>query len=155
MSAGPIEGMHEQTPFRLAVSRHRSRRPAFADANSKLHPEDAWPRAKAAGISRKLFERASPVSRARSRGPETRRQPARIHLDDIAISGKAVTPIRIETGKGKKRDRLLLDALEKRYGVDRNILLAIWGMERNFGRDKGPMGVMRSLATLAYSGTQQ
>ena len=45
--------------------------------------------------------------------------------------------------------------LEKRYKVDRAILLAIWGIESNFGRDKGQMKVMRSLATLLYSGNKK
>jgi membrane-bound lytic murein transglycosylase B len=68
---------------------------------------------------------------------------------------KAVTPARIETGMAMLREKAdLLDALEKRYGVDRHILLAIWGIESNFGKDKGSMGVMRSLATLAYQGSR-
>jgi membrane-bound lytic murein transglycosylase B len=48
-----------------------------------------------------------------------------------------------------------LSAIEKRYHVDRHVLLAIWGIESNFGKDKGAMKVMRSLATLAYSGRKQ
>jgi membrane-bound lytic murein transglycosylase B len=39
--------------------------------------------------------------------------------------------------------------------VDRHILLGIWGMESNFGKDKGSMSVIRSLATLAYSGRRK
>jgi membrane-bound lytic murein transglycosylase B len=42
----------------------------------------------------------------------------------------------------------LLAAIEKRYHVDRHVLLAIWAVESNFGKDKGGMKVMRSLATL-------
>ena len=49
----------------------------------------------------------------------------------------------------------LLAAIEKKYGVDRHILLSIWGMESNFGKDKGSMSVLRSLATLIYSGSKQ
>lgn len=48
-----------------------------------------------------------------------------------------------------------LDRIEARYGVDRNILLAIWSMESNYGeilKDKKVMrNVVRSLATLAYA----
>ena len=69
---------------------------------------------------------------------------------------KAVTPIRIETGQTKKaEEEKLLAAIEKKYGVDRHILLGIWGMESNFGKDKGSMSVIRSLATLAYSGRRK
>lgn len=47
-----------------------------------------------------------------------------------------------------------LDRIEKRFGVDRDILLAIWSMETNYGQILTRNDVMkslpRSLATLAY-----
>ncbi len=47
-----------------------------------------------------------------------------------------------------------LDRIEKRFGVDRDILLAIWSMETNYGqilsRDDVMKSLPRSLATLAY-----
>jgi len=48
-----------------------------------------------------------------------------------------------------------LDKIEARFGVDRNILLAIWSMESNYGEilknDKVMRNVVRSLATLGYA----
>lgn len=48
-----------------------------------------------------------------------------------------------------------LSQIEKRFGVDRNILLAIWSMESNYGKVLANKDVMRdtirSLATLAYA----
>lgn len=48
-----------------------------------------------------------------------------------------------------------LDRIERRFGVDRYILLAIWSMETNYGEtlknDKVMRNVVRSLATLAYA----
>ncbi|GAA5098800.1 lytic murein transglycosylase [Bartonella acomydis] len=48
-----------------------------------------------------------------------------------------------------------LPQIEKRFGVDRNILLAIWSMESNYGKILANKAVMRdtirSLATLAYA----
>ncbi|WP_455466276.1 lytic murein transglycosylase [Bartonella sp. B39] len=53
----------------------------------------------------------------------------------------------------KWKDWLL--QIEKRFGIDRNILLAIWSMESNYGKILANKGVMRdtirSLATLAYA----
>ncbi len=49
-----------------------------------------------------------------------------------------------------------LDAIENRYGVDRSVILGVWGMETNFGGFTGGKDVIRSLATLAsvgYRGT--
>lgn len=44
----------------------------------------------------------------------------------------------------------LLNSLEQRYGVQKEVLVAIWGMETAFGRNSGNMSSLRSLATLAY-----
>ncbi|WP_343315563.1 lytic murein transglycosylase [Brucella sp. BE17] len=48
-----------------------------------------------------------------------------------------------------------LQRIEKRFSVDRNILLAIWSMESNYGeilkRDDVMRDAIRSLATLAYA----
>ena len=45
-----------------------------------------------------------------------------------------------------------LSAIEQRYGVDRQVLVAVWGMESSFGQFQGTQSVIRSLATLAYEG---
>jgi len=48
-----------------------------------------------------------------------------------------------------------LKAIEARYGVDRHVLVAIWGIETNYGIYAGDKSVLRSLATLAFSGRRQ
>ena len=64
---------------------------------------------------------------------------------------KRVNAERIATGQAKKRQLAkTIAAIELRYGVDRNIFLAIWGMESNFGSYKGDMNVVRSLATMGF-----
>ncbi|WP_296258943.1 MULTISPECIES: lytic murein transglycosylase [unclassified Pseudomonas] len=45
-----------------------------------------------------------------------------------------------------------LTQIEQRYGVDRQALVAVWGMESSFGQFQGTQSVIRSLATLAYEG---
>ena len=42
------------------------------------------------------------------------------------------------------------DAVEKKFQVERWVLLALWGMESDFGSEKDRWDVFRSLATLAY-----
>lgn len=44
----------------------------------------------------------------------------------------------------------LLEKIEKHYGVPREILVAIWGLETDYGTNMGERPVLRSLATLAY-----
>jgi lytic murein transglycosylase len=45
----------------------------------------------------------------------------------------------------------LLRGIEKRYGVPPEILVSIWGLETNFGRDgSGKYSIIQSIATLSY-----
>ncbi len=132
--------------------------PASADAKFEAFIQTSlWPRVKAAGFSRDLFDQAF----AGITDPDpavlklAKNQPEFTSTTSDYLA-KAVTPARIETGQAKnKEEARLLDAIEAKYGVDRHILLGIWGMESNFGKDKGSMSVMRSLATLAYSGNKK
>jgi membrane-bound lytic murein transglycosylase B len=62
----------------------------------------------------------------------------------------------VATGRAMARKyKPWLDKIESRYGVSRNILLAIWSMESNYGeilkRDDVMRNVVRSLSTLAYA----
>lgn len=45
-----------------------------------------------------------------------------------------------------------LAAIESRYGVPREVVLAVWGMESNFGGNRGSTAIVPALATLAYDG---
>ena len=57
---------------------------------------------------------------------------------------------RIDKGKALANAHAkLLATLEHHYGVDRGVLLGIWGMESNFGGFSGDKDVIRSLASLA------
>ena len=132
--------------------------PARADAKFEAFIEKTlWPRAKAAGISRKLFNAGfEGITEPDPAVLKLAANPPEFTSTTSQYLSKAVTPIRIETGQTKKaEEEKLLAAIEKKYGVDRHILLGIWGMESNFGKDKGSMSVIRSLATLAYSGRRK
>jgi lytic murein transglycosylase len=50
-----------------------------------------------------------------------------------------------------KRHAALLSQIEQRFGVPREILVAIWGLESDFGKgDMGKLPVFRVLATMAH-----
>ncbi len=55
----------------------------------------------------------------------------------------------------RQQNKAWLDQVERRFGVDRDILLAIWSMETSYGdalaTGKGIRKVARSLATLGYA----
>lgn len=64
---------------------------------------------------------------------------------------KAVSDDRIASGqKALKTYARLLDLIEAKYGVNRNIVVAIWGLESAYGAVRGDISTMSALATLSY-----
>ncbi|MBV9533367.1 MAG: lytic murein transglycosylase [Bradyrhizobium sp.] len=63
-----------------------------------------------------------------------------------------VGAVRINGGRAMlQRHAALLSRIEQRFGVPRQILVAIWGLETDFGKgDMGRLPVIRTLATLAH-----
>ena len=59
---------------------------------------------------------------------------------------------RINGGRAMlQRHAALLSSIEAKFGVPRQILVAIWGLETDFGKgDMGRLPVIRTLATLAH-----
>ncbi|MBU0654836.1 MAG: lytic murein transglycosylase [Gammaproteobacteria bacterium] len=67
----------------------------------------------------------------------------------------AASEERVATGRARLRVYApLLERLHQQYGVQPEYLLAIWGMESDFGRNTGGRSIVRSLATLAYAGME-
>lgn len=112
-------------------------------------------RAKAlqSGVSATLFDQAfagvtpdAAVIKADYSQPEFSR-PVWEYLD-----GAVSTP-RIRSGQTLlTSERQTLESIERHYGVERQTLVAIWGLESNFGQFMGDRSVIRSLATLAHEG---
>jgi lytic murein transglycosylase len=53
------------------------------------------------------------------------------------------------------QNRAVFQRIEKTYGVDPYVVAAIWGIESNFGANRGDRDVIRSTATLACIGRRQ
>ncbi|HEY4343638.1 MAG TPA: lytic murein transglycosylase [Parvibaculum sp.] len=65
----------------------------------------------------------------------------------------ALSDKRVQRGQAMlAENKDLLDRLEKAYGVDRHVIVSIWGLESNFGDFMGTQNVVRSLATLGFEG---
>ncbi|HRJ53547.1 MAG TPA: lytic murein transglycosylase [Candidatus Thiothrix moscowensis] len=68
----------------------------------------------------------------------------------------AVSDDRVAAGQARLHEYApLLERLYQQYGVQPEYLLAIWGMESDFGRNRGGRSIVRALATLAYAGTEE
>jgi membrane-bound lytic murein transglycosylase B len=67
--------------------------------------------------------------------------------------GTAVSDKRVEMGRQRWRENAeLLQKIYQRYGVQPQYVLAVWGVESDFGNYMGRHNVIRSLATLSYKG---
>src|SRR5277367_732644 len=66
---------------------------------------------------------------------------------------KTVSPQRIENARRQLFDnRLLLDSVRRRYDVEPRLIVALWGLESDFGAVTGNYLVVSSLATLGFDG---
>lgn len=62
---------------------------------------------------------------------------------------------RVAVGRRKREELTFLPQLETRYGVPRDILLAVWAMESAFGQLQGNFDVVRSMVSLAADGRRR
>jgi membrane-bound lytic murein transglycosylase B len=64
-----------------------------------------------------------------------------------------VNPTRVANAQRNYQQNItLLRAIEGRYRVSPAVIVAIWGVETNFGGNTGGFGVVEALATLAWEG---
>jgi membrane-bound lytic murein transglycosylase B len=116
-----------------------------------------WPTAKAAGVSRKVFDAAlgdftpDPEVLKKAATQAEFNTPIWYYMD-MMVSGDRLTE-----GKATLAEYGdVLARIEAQYGVDRYIVTAVWGIESHYGavltNPKLVKGTIRSLATLAYSG---
>lgn len=65
----------------------------------------------------------------------------------------AVSDERVAQGRDARRQYAsVLETLEARYGVDANIITAIWGLESFYGARRGSVPVVSATSTLAFDG---
>ena len=105
------------------------------------------------GIPKALYNRAF---RGLTPDPEVieknNRQPEFV-LSASQYMALMITDTRVNEGRRKLSEYAAdLKDIERRYGVDRHVLLAVWGMETLYGTLRGERNVIRSLSTLAYKG---
>lgn len=136
----------------LAVFLAFSTAPSLAQEQSfAAFVTELWPDAQAKGVTRSTFnlalEGVTPDQRviaATQRQPEYGK-PVGDYINAI-VSNRRIADAQLKAREWAKT----FDAVENKYQVDRWVLLALWGMESDFGTEKDRWDVFRSLATLAY-----
>jgi lytic murein transglycosylase len=142
-----------------------SRQPALADPAFQAFLQSLWPQAQALGVSRATFDQAT-------RGLEPD-----LSLPDLVLPGRPEKPppgqpefvetpadyvkeasIARMAAEGRKlyaQYRPTLDAIERQFGVDPTVVLAIYGRETDYGRAHDTLSAVRVLATQAYLGKRK
>jgi len=65
----------------------------------------------------------------------------------------AASPVRVKNGIAALRKyKRTLDKIEARYGVEKEVVAAVWGLESAYGAQRGDIDVIEALATLSFDG---
>jgi len=68
----------------------------------------------------------------------------------------AVSATRVNNGRDAyNRHRDVLTQIERRYRVDADVVVAIWGLETAYGAVRGNTDIIEAMATLAYDGRRR
>jgi membrane-bound lytic murein transglycosylase B len=103
------------------------------------------------GISRKTVDEALAKIERLPVVVERDRTQAELVMTLDTYLKRRLTPRVVRDAKAAARaQRTLLRKAEATYGVPPSVMVAIWGLESNFGRFTGTRPVIAALATLAY-----
>jgi membrane-bound lytic murein transglycosylase B len=110
--------------------------------------------ARAAGVSERTLERAlsdvAPIPRVIELD---RRQPeGRMTFVEYRDAGDQQRANPQGPAAARRSIGTCSPAIEARYGVPAEVIVALWGIESNFGENTGGFPVIASLATLAHEG---
>ena len=110
-------------------------------------------RALARGISPRVFDAAFRGVRYDTEAIAKDRNQAEFKTNIWDYLDNVASPPRIEEGKRMLRKYAhSLRRIEKTFDVDKEIVVAIWGMESRYGADRGDHEMIDALATLAHDG---
>jgi lytic murein transglycosylase len=126
---------------------------------------DLWPQAQAFGISRATFDLATrglepdltlpDLDLPGQRGAPPRGQAEFVQTPADYIKESNIAYLAAQGKKLSAQYSRTLAAIEEKYGVPGNVLLAIWGRETAFGGYKLPKNAVTVLATQAYYGRRK
>jgi membrane-bound lytic murein transglycosylase B len=124
-----------------------------ADADFAAWLQHFRSEAAAKGISRKTVSHALAHVEFIPHVIELDRKQLEFTLTFAEYIERLVSPTRVDRGREmREAHKALLARVAERYGVAPSVVLALWGIESDFGRLTGDYPVVGALATLAYDG---
>jgi membrane-bound lytic murein transglycosylase B len=126
--------------------------PGFAAGVSGF-VDATWKQAKARGVSKRIYDIAMSDFQPLPQVVKLSGTQPEVVSTAGAYVSRRVTDSMAGTGRDMRAEwTKTLAAVGTRYGVQPEVVLAIWGIETNFGRTMGGTNTVHGLATLAYSG---
>ncbi len=127
--------------------------PAFAAADFGAWLSDLKAEARAQGISDRTIEaalgRTAPIPRVIELD---RRQPEGTITFDQYVT-RVINDRRVRQGRELyQKHRAVLERVGRQFGVQPRFIVALWGIETDFGRNTGGFSVVDALVTLAHDG---
>lgn len=105
------------------------------------------------GIRAEILDRALAYVAPIPRVLELDRQQPEFTLTFQEYLDRVVPPSRVDAGRARlEENRALLEEVQSHYGVQPRFIVALWGIESDFGRHAGAFRIIPALATLAYDG---
>ncbi|MCA3488795.1 MAG: lytic murein transglycosylase [Rhodobacter sp.] len=109
------------------------------------------PRALAAGITGQTFDAAFRDARFDPAVVEKDRNQSEFTKAIWDYLDSAVSDERVANGQAALQDNLaLLERIEATFGVDKQVVVAVWGLESAYGTYRGTYPLIGTLATLAF-----
>ncbi|QTF93611.1 lytic murein transglycosylase [Halomonas sp. BM-2019] len=163
--SGPArEASAADEPRKEATSESASAEAAARGAEAEPAPPadfDAWlarfrREARGEGISERTLARALDGVRFRPRVIELDRSQPEFVRPIWQYLDSAVSAQRVSQGRAKLAEhRDTARRMEQRYGVPAEVIVAIWGIESNYGGNFGDFSTLEALATLAFDGRRR
>ncbi len=141
-----------------AVTQQPQSQPQVIQIASSNPAFDRWirgfrGRALNAGISAQTFDRAFQGVQYHADVIKKDRNQAEFKRQIWDYLDSAASPPRVEGGqKGLRKHGNALRRIEAHFGVEKEIVTAIWGLESYYGTRKGDTPLIGAMATLAYDG---
>jgi len=103
------------------------------------------------GISEKVVKEIMSEARFLPKVIEYDRYQPEFYEDTFTYIKKRTSNRKIKEGiKLYNKEKLIIEVVEKDFQVEKELLLALMGIETNFGKYLGKMDIISSLATLSY-----
>ncbi len=127
--------------------------PIFAQADFGGCLDSLQGRLEARGISASTFDRATQGLTPNMKVLELQEYQPEFKIPIWDYLARLVDDQRIADGKNQMQQwSSVLAQAERRYGVDRHALVALWGVESDYGKSMGKLPLVQSLTTLVCYG---